>query len=129
MKLDEFHKQRSKAMGVAATLTDRTRGEKSLRGKVPIRADVPLGPVNLNRYRYGQAWLAKKLGNWDFLGLKIREDGYFVHYELLNFVDGKRDLLQIRDAVSAEFGQIKAEHVAEYFDLMEKAGVVIVKKK
>jgi hypothetical protein len=128
-KLDEFHKQRSKELGVPESLADRTRGEIALKGRVPVRAEVPLGPVNLNRYRYGQSWLAKKLGNWDFLGLKIREDGYFVHYELLNFVDGKRDLLQIRDAVSAEFGQIRAEHVDEYFDLMEKAGVVFFKKK
>ena len=121
---DSYHQCQASSLGVSKMLAERSQEEEKLRGKVPIRAKTPLGPVNLNRYRYGQAWLAKQVGNWEFLKLAIRDDGYFVHYELLNFVDGKRDLLQIRDAVSAEFGSIPAEHVAEYFELMEQARVV-----
>jgi hypothetical protein len=121
---NSFHHRRAEILGIPAVFAERSKDEKALRNRVPVRADRPLGPVNINRYRYGQAWLARKIGNWDFLNLDIRNDGYFVHYELLNFVNGKRDLLQIRDAVSAEFGLIPAKNVAEYFEVLEQAGII-----
>ena len=45
-------------------------------------------------------------------------------YELLNFVDGKRNVQEIRDAVSAEYGPVPLEMVAEYLKALEKIGVV-----
>ncbi|MGH9792070.1 MAG: DUF4910 domain-containing protein [Candidatus Acidiferrales bacterium] len=45
-------------------------------------------------------------------------------YEVLNFVDGKRTAQEIRDAVSAEFGPVPLELVAEYLRALEKIGVV-----
>jgi hypothetical protein len=124
-----FHSLQAKSIGITAVLAERTTEEEKLRNKIPVRAKHPLGPVNLIRYEYGQVWLAEKIGSWDFLNLAIAKDGYFAHYETLNFVDGKKDLLQIRDAVSAEFGPIPAEHISEYFDMMKKAGVVEFKMK
>jgi aminopeptidase YwaD len=45
-------------------------------------------------------------------------------YETLNFVDGKRRVLEIRDAVSAEYGPVPVEMVVEYLRVLEKIGVV-----
>lgn len=45
-------------------------------------------------------------------------------YEVLNFADGKRNALEIRDAVSAEYGPVPLELVAEYLKALEKIGVV-----
>jgi hypothetical protein len=45
-------------------------------------------------------------------------------YETLNFVDGKRNAQQIRDAVSAEYGPVPLEMVVEYLKGLEKIGVV-----
>jgi hypothetical protein len=45
-------------------------------------------------------------------------------YEVLNFADGKRNVLGIRDAVSAEYGPVALELVLEYLEALEKIGVV-----
>jgi hypothetical protein len=45
-------------------------------------------------------------------------------YEVLNFVDGLLDAQQIRDRVSAEYGPIPLELVAEYLRALEKIGVL-----
>jgi aminopeptidase YwaD len=45
-------------------------------------------------------------------------------YEVLNFADGKRNAQEIRDAVSAEYGPVPLELVAEYLRALEKIGVV-----
>ncbi len=45
-------------------------------------------------------------------------------YEVLNFANGKRNAQEIRDAVSAEYGPVPLEMVAEYLQALEKIGVV-----
>jgi hypothetical protein len=45
-------------------------------------------------------------------------------YEVLNFADGKRNAQEIRDAVSAEYGPVPLELVAEYLAALEKIGIV-----
>jgi aminopeptidase YwaD len=45
-------------------------------------------------------------------------------YEILNFADGRNRALEIRDAVSAEYGPVPLELVAEYLEALRRAGVV-----
>ncbi len=45
-------------------------------------------------------------------------------YETLNFVDGSRNTSDITHAVSAEYGPVPLEMVAEYLTALEKIGVV-----
>ena len=47
-----------------------------------------------------------------------------VTYEIVNFVDGTRTVSEIRDAVSAEFEPLELKAVAEYLDLLARAGAV-----
>ena len=50
-----------------------------------------------------------------------------VVYEITNFVDGKRSISDIRDAVSAEFGSVPLPAVVDYFERLAKAGVVTLR--
>jgi aminopeptidase YwaD len=45
-------------------------------------------------------------------------------YEVLNFVDGKRTVQEIRDAVSAEYGPVPLDVVMEYLKALESIGIL-----
>ncbi len=47
--------------------------------------------------------------------------------ELGNFIDGKRTISDIRDAVSAEFTPIALPVVSDYFDRLAKAGAITIR--
>ena len=48
-------------------------------------------------------------------------------YELGNFIDGKRSISDIRDAVSAEFGPLPLPSVVDYFDRLAKSGAITIR--
>jgi hypothetical protein len=48
-------------------------------------------------------------------------------YELHNFIDGKRSISDIRDAVSAEFGSLPLPSVVDYFERLAKTGAITLK--
>lgn len=48
-------------------------------------------------------------------------------YELANFIDGKRSISDIRDAVSAEFGALPLPSVTDYFERLAKSGAITLK--
>jgi len=50
-------------------------------------------------------------------------------FEIRNFIDGKRSLLEIRNAASAEYGPIPPADVEAYLKYLEKLGMVELKKK
>lgn len=49
-------------------------------------------------------------------------------WELRNFINGRRSVLEIRDAVSAEFGPLDLREVEEWFKANEKLGTVVFRK-
>ena len=54
----------------------------------------------------------------------LRGAGGEYSYEALNFADGKRNALQIHDALSAQFGPVPLDLVVEYLKALEKIRVV-----
>ena len=83
--------------------------------------------MNLFRPEYGAIWLAEKTGDVNFASkLKIASMGRFTGFEALNFVDGKRNLLEVRDLVSAEYGPMPPDVIEEYFKFLERVGVVSI---
>jgi hypothetical protein len=103
----------------------RTAAEDRLASIVPARNAAIRGPVNVFRPEYGAMWLAHKTGNREFVnGIALARRGQYVPYEALNFVDGRRSMLEIRDALSAEYGPIDATELEEYFRFL--AGVDVV---
>jgi aminopeptidase YwaD len=56
--------------------------------------------------------------------LNVRDQSELYAYEIVNFVNGKRTVGEIRDAVSAEFGLLQVNLVADYLDACAEAGVI-----
>lgn len=54
-------------------------------------------------------------------------DVKLILYELTNFIDGKRSISDIRDAVSAEFRPLPISAVTDYFDRLARTGAISIK--
>jgi aminopeptidase YwaD len=97
---------------------------------VPIRVGE-FGPLTyqndnvllarLGKERYGKI----KLINADATQLlNVRDLSELYAYEIFNFVDGRRGVGEIRDAVSAEYGPLPVNLVADYLEACAEAGVI-----
>jgi aminopeptidase YwaD len=88
--------------------------------RVPSRNPAVKGPLDP-----GGEWVVEKAGaaaaNIAIARLPNNGD---VTYEIVNFVDGRRSVSEIRDAVSAEFEPVALKEVAEYLDLLARAGAI-----
>ncbi|PYP92490.1 MAG: hypothetical protein DMG65_03980 [Candidatus Angelobacter sp. Gp1-AA117] len=91
------------------------------------RNPQPKGPLAVFGYDYfedhsGKAGIARpKL--LDYQGLWGAGEEYA--YETLNFVGGKHNAQQIRDAVSAEYGPVPLAMVVEYLQALARIGVLV----
>jgi aminopeptidase YwaD len=56
--------------------------------------------------------------------LRVQDRGALYAYEILNFVDGKRSVGEIRDSVAAEFGPVPLDLVADYLNACREAGII-----
>jgi hypothetical protein len=101
------------SMGITSSpfvpAAERIRGRGGDDRRVPSRAAAVLPAVDVP----GQ------FGKFDNAGDIV--------YELANFIDGKRTISDIRDAVSAEFGSVPLPPVVEYFERLAKAGGVTLR--
>ncbi len=90
------------------------------------RSPTPKGPMSVFGYDYFEdhygAERAKRIRLLQYEGL--RGDGSDYAYEVLNFANGRLTVVEIRDAVAAEFGPVPAELVLEYVRALESIGVV-----
>jgi aminopeptidase-like protein len=59
--------------------------------------------------------------------LKIYERDRGIAYEILNFVDGKKSILEIRNAVSAEYEPVPLGEVKEFLDVLAQAKIIRMK--
>ena len=90
---------------------ERLRGRAGEDRRVPTRTSAPLDPLRPSR----RLPLAK-LPN-------VRD----VVYEIANFIDGKRSISDIRDAVSAEFGSLPLPAVVDHFERLVTAGAITLR--
>ncbi|HKU16320.1 MAG TPA: M28 family peptidase [Steroidobacteraceae bacterium] len=95
-------------------------------GVVYVRNAEPKGPMTVFGYDYLVDRLgaerAAALALTEYSGLRGGGGEYAV--EALNFVDGRRSVRDIRDALSAEFGPVPLEHVAAYLEALETIKVL-----
>lgn len=63
------------------------------------------------------------------MNLQISPLIYQAEFELRNFIDGKRSILDIRNAASAEYEPLPLLEVEKYFQALEKAELIEIKKK
>lgn len=93
------------------------RGEAA---RVYIRNPAPKGPMVV----FGYDYLADRLGKERAEALQLRRDSGDHALEALNLVNGRRNVQDIRDALTAAHGPVPVEHVAEYLQALEQAGVL-----
>jgi aminopeptidase YwaD len=90
------------------------------------RTDKAKGPMGVFGYDYLTdhfgAENSAKLALLSYQGL--RGSGGEYAYEALNFVNGKRNMQEIRDGLSAEYGPVPLEMVAAYLRALETIGVI-----
>ena len=98
--------------------------------RVPIRVGE-FGPLtyqndNVLLARLGKERYAKiKLINSEATQLlNVRDQSELYAYEIVNFINGKRTVGEIRDAVSAEYGPLPLSLVADYLDACVAANVI-----
>jgi hypothetical protein len=107
----------------AAVLSEDERVASRL---IPVRNAALKGPVDPVG---ASAFLQEKLrGTSAQMELAVMRQDRRMPYEILNFIDGKRSLLEIRNAVSAEYSPVPIAWVWEYVELLAKAGVVELPK-
>jgi len=70
-------------------------------------------------------YLVEKLGAGVIERLKLR--GYAA-YEAINFADGRRSVLDITQAVAAEYGPQNIRDVGDFFGILAEAGLFALKK-
>jgi len=56
--------------------------------------------------------------------IKTQNSGSMYAYEIINFIDGKKTVGAIRDAVAAELGPIPLETVNDYLEACEQAKII-----
>jgi aminopeptidase YwaD len=98
--------------------------------RVPVRT-AEFGPLTyqnddvlLDRLGSERVGKIKLLGGGSSRLLRVQDQGALYAYEIVNFVDGKRSVGEIRDAVAAEFGPIPLDVVADYLKACEEAKIV-----
>jgi aminopeptidase YwaD len=88
------------------------------------RKSEPRGPLAVFGYDFsadkGAGSAEPKLLSYEGLW----GEGAEYAYEVVNFADGKRNVLQIHDAVSAEYGPVPVDLILEYLTYLEKIGIV-----
>jgi aminopeptidase YwaD len=119
---------RQRFLGQLAALSpsDRSSAKREPPGVVYVRNAEPKGPMSVFGYDYLVDHLGEEraaaLALPDYSGLRGGGGEYAI--EALNFVDGRRSVRDIRDALAAEFGPVPLEHVAAYLEALEAIKVI-----
>jgi hypothetical protein len=84
------------------------------------------GPMTVFGYDYlADHYGAERRSNLRLLSFRgLRGSGSNYAYEVLNFVDSRRNAQEIRDSVSAAYGPIPLDVVVEYLRALESIGIL-----
>ena len=114
-----IYKARCKQLGAApqnaSALSD---AEKKMNRIVPVRSADFVCPLQ-------GGYVEAKVGPDALRSLEL---GRNAPYEILNFVDGKRSVLDITRAVSAEYGPVACKDVYAFFEVLAKAELMTLKQ-
>ena len=119
-ELDAAYLRRATALGARPSLPGPSAAEQEADRIVPRRTETFTAPLRAE-------YLSEKLGEPDVHRRLGVPDS--VGYEVANFMDGRRSLLAIRNAVSAEHGPVDLEKVKAYVELLARAGLVELSAK
>jgi hypothetical protein len=127
---DAWIASQAKARGAQGAQPKAVWATESAAQKIPVRIG-DFGPLlyqndNVLQTRLGPERMAKiKLLNSEATPLLNTQDlSELYAYEIVNFVDGKRSVGDIRDAASAEYGPVTIDLVDDYLNACQKAGLI-----
>ncbi|MCK7527751.1 MAG: hypothetical protein MZV64_64130 [Ignavibacteriales bacterium] len=112
--IDDLYAARCRSLGVPAAMPAPTKDEIRLAGLVPVRTEKMGGMMAM----WGLRDEFRKLGYQAPPSIQMAE------MELRNFIDGKRSILDIRDAASAELEPLDLLEVEKWVGVQEKVGLV-----
>jgi len=115
MRVKKLYERLCKHRGVAPRRVELTSEELAATGIIPVRSEAFKCPL-------GDDYLNQKVGKELVDSLPSLTGN--AAWEAVNFVDGKRNLLEIYEAVRAEYGETSLQKLKKYFSLLEKAGLV-----
>src|SRR5882724_8338232 len=122
--------RQAKARGVQGTEPKAVWAGEVAARKIPLRVG-DFGPLTYQNDNVLEARLApervaeiKLLNSEATPLLSTRDLSSLYAYEIVNFVDGKRSLGEIRDAVSAEYGPLALDLVYDYLSACQEAGLI-----
>ena len=118
-EVEDYYRMLCQRFGFSPRQITLTDEEKRASRLVVIRSEEFKGPL-------ASGYLAEKLGE-ENIEEKLPLRGN-IAYETINFVDGKRSLLEIRNAVSAEYRPIELKVVEEYLRILERAGLIRIEE-
>jgi hypothetical protein len=85
--------------------------------RIPIR--LTRGPID---FRWAKRQLPEAEQKWYVTeGAALTST---VAFEIVNFIDGKRNISEVRNLAAAEFGPIETELVARYINDLERLGII-----
>jgi hypothetical protein len=121
---------RTKARGAQGTEPKARWADAQAARKVPVRVG-DFGPLNYQNDDVLKARLTpERMAKIKLLDseatplLNEHNSSELYAYEIVNFVDGKRTVGEIRDAVSAEYGALPVEVVEDYLSACKEAGLI-----
>jgi hypothetical protein len=117
--VEDLYAARCRAFGVKPRKPGPTRDETRLAALVPVRTEKMGGRMGL----WGLRDELRKLGYQPPASIMAAE------WELRNFIDGERSILDIRDAASAEFEPLDLLEVEKWVGIQEKLGLVTIRKR
>ena len=99
--------------------------EQEAAARFPRRNRSLIGPMDSFAFDY----LTTKLDpqyrqRYDIFNLPVNSYSFETAYEALNFADGTRSVLEIRNALQAEFGDVPLKAVDQYLGLLADNGVI-----
>jgi aminopeptidase YwaD len=117
--IEDTYASRCRSLGVKPEKAVPTKNEIRLAALVPVRTEKMSGMMAMWALRDE----IRKLEYRPPVSIMIAER------ELRNFIDGRRSILDIRDAASAEFEPLDLLEVEKWIEVQEKVGLVTLIKK
>src|SRR4029077_6776028 len=94
-----------------------SKEERSAGTKFPRRNNTLIGPMDSFAFDYLTTKTDPKYRQrYDIFNLPVNSYAFETAYEALNFADGSRSLLEITNALRAEFGDVPLPAVDQYME-------------
>jgi aminopeptidase YwaD len=117
--LQDHYRNIAKMHGVKAMSPQLTPEEEKLNNLIPKRTKKMEGYFDSSAF--AKQLKGKEIPKYDLISIET--------FEIKNFIDNKRSILEIRNAVSPEFRSIPLKDVENYIKFLEMGGLVRIEKR